>query len=244
MGGVLRTMLLALHSASIGRHEPGQSLAAEGVVLNSCNWFTHAPSRRLLHNYYVARQSPTDCNSARFLLLDGFNDQSGLGFSFLSLHAIFLQALHENRTLVASPSVYQHGYGWRWCAGGYRCYFENWSPCEESLAVQLSSDKTAWPTWDIASYGQSTVHHRVVHIDLRQDNKQEIIHLLYRTWLRCVPAVGRSWWWAATWDVLLRFQPWVHHEALKFLQAHRVRVTRGSHSHAHSARHQLAQIAY
>ena len=115
------------------------------------------------------------------MLIDGFNEQTGLGFSFLSLHAIFLQALHENRTLLPTSAV-SRGHEWRWCAHGprdYNCYFEPWSPCEQHLGLSTELHGGASATkWDLASLGQATLSEPIVHLDLREDWKQDTIHLL------------------------------------------------------------------
>lgn len=133
------------------------------------------------------------------MLFDGFNDQSGLGFSFLALHTILLQSMVENRTLVASSAVIPAGYEWRWCNDaprGYGCYFEPWSPCEQHLAARLASmhpqGRTAIdsvPGWDHATFGRDTLQHSIVRMDLRSDHTNEKIHALYaqRSRRRCVP---------------------------------------------------------
>lgn len=220
----------------LARREPPTSLPVGGVDggRGGCSWVDHAPRKELLLDFYRHAQAPIDCRRARLLVLDAFNSQSGMGFSFLGLHAIFMQSLAENRTLVASASL-MRGHEWRWCthdSASYGCYFEPWSRCEGDIglaAEYLSGHRNhaTTPQWDAASFGKKTLNAPVVRLDLTDDDQQAIIHMLYKKWTHCVPAIGRSWWWAATWDLLLEFQPFVQRAALEFLHDKSVRLLVG-----------------
>ena len=247
---------LAIHAVT-ARLTPWPGLAAEGPIQHSCAWFGHAPNRSTLVNHLRRSQNPSDCSSARFMLLDEFNDQTGLGFSFLALHTILLQAVAENRTLLSTSSVLLPGATpWRWCDEGvrdYGCYFEPWSSCAAQLAreqgrslfgsaggvqTSLDGESTAGcppgltcrggiPMWD--GFGterarRAGLQARVVRISLRDDHTQAHIHRLYGAWMRCIPAIGRSWWFSATWDVLFRFTEGVERSARDFLRSKGVRI--------------------
>ena len=232
-------MLAVSTVAALARMVPSASLSPEGIVQGSCAWLTRSPPLDVLLAHYHANQHPKDdCGSTRrIMLLDDFNEQTGLGFSFLSLHAVFLQALAENRTLLPSSAVL-HGASWRWCDEGpkdFSCYFESWSSraCTRALTAwsiarggmnasraaptsaaepTTGSDGGSSPTipiWDAATLGEATSSDRVVRLRFTDDPTQETIFRLYRRWMHCIPAIGRSWWWGATWDALLRFTPWV-----------------------------------
>ena len=217
-------LLLGLASA---RHTPKSGLATEGVVAGSCGWFGHSPTRKTLIAALQRAQNPSDCSSARFLLLDEFSNQTGLGFSFLALHAILLQSMHENRSLIASSAILG-SHPWRWCDAGvrdYGCYFEPWSGCAAQLRRDLSSgalDESSIPHWDHHAQSLSS---RVVRLSFKDDVTQASIFKLYGSWMHCIPAIGRSWWWSATWDVLLRFVPSVEQAAQAFLASKGVRMS-------------------
>ena len=228
--------MLVLTLAALGRHVPPPSIAPDGVVLGSCSWFSRSPGLAdLLAHYRAAQHLPElECGAAsRFLLLDDLNEQTGLGFGFLALHAIFLHALSENRTLLPSSAVL-HGQTWRWCGEGardYSCYFEPWSSgsCVRAVgAWAYGSGNASIVPWHAPSLGQASLHARVVRLRLTDEPTQEVVFRLYRAWMHCTPAIGRSWWWGATWDILLRFAPWVERQALAFIADHGVRLTEGA----------------
>ena len=67
------------------RKRPPAGLAASGVVAGSCEWFHHSPTRDELDGALRRAQNPPHCASARYMLLDDFNEQTGLGKRFHSL---------------------------------------------------------------------------------------------------------------------------------------------------------------
>jgi hypothetical protein len=206
------------------RHNPPASIASEGIAAGSCSWFSRSPPREMLVRFLRSRQSPSGCMTqpTRLFLLDDFSSMTGLGFGFLALHTLLLQALSENRTLLPSSAVIR-GEKWRWCdepPRDYGCYFEPWSSaCDRMLPATLV------PTpWDADGDGAASLSADVVRLSLTHDNTQERLFRIYRRWMHCIPAVGRSWWWGVSWDILLRFRPWIDRRALDFLRAHGVGV--------------------
>ena len=218
--------MLLTHLHALSRHVPEPTIAPGGVVAGSCAFVGRSPSRSALHAFYEEAQERCS-TTARVLLLDDLNEQTGLGFGFLALHAIFLQALSENRTLLPSSSVLR-GETWRWCDEGpkdYSCYFEPWSSGECARGVASDNNNgNDIVRWDAASLGQASLHARVVRLRMTDDPTQETVFRIYRSWMHCVPGIGRSWWWGATWDILLRFKPFVEKAALDFLSSHGVRL--------------------
>jgi hypothetical protein len=86
--------------------------------------------------------------------------------------------------------------------------------------------------WDAPSHGQASLDARVVRLHLTDDPTQETIFHIYRKWMHCVPSIGRSWWWGATWDVMLQFLPWVETRALQFLAEKGVRLAQNADNDA------------
>ena len=207
----------------VGRHKPLLGLAAEGVD-GTCHWFMHGPDRALLLDALHRAQNPVDCSNSRVLLLDEFNEQSGMGFSFLVLHALLLQAMSENRTLL-STSAFMRGHSWRWCDEGpqsHGCYFEPWSTCEDdpNLIADFLTGRRPPVQWDAPSFGKATLQHAVVRLSFAKDDRSLGIFALYARWMHCTPALGRSFWFGASWDVLLKFRPWVPFPFKQFLLTH------------------------
>eukprot|EP00900_Chrysochromulina_parva_P022163 jgi/Chrpa1/4580/Chrysochromulina_OHIO_Genome00009589-RA len=134
-----------------------------------------------------------------------------MGFSFLVLHALLLQAMSENRTLL-STSAFMRGHSWRWCDEGpqsHGCYFEPWSTCEDdpNLIADFLTGRRPPVQWDAPSFGKATLQHAVVRLSFAKDDRSLGIFALYARWMHCTPALGRSFWFEA--DGTLLVEPFV-----------------------------------
>ena len=240
--------------------EPTSGLPSDGFAGSlggSCDLFNSAPSVAALQRYIRERQlSPSDCRwtRQRFMIVDDPGRQEtsqagtlGMGFSAILMSTLLYQAMAENRTLLATSSVLRN-HRWAWCDDSSRdtsCYFEPFTRCEAEL-VGLSSmlrDDLLSPSGKRSASNHSraivrwrpargrgnspgTLHARVVRVALNEG-----VGTALKQWTRCVPRVGRSFWYAfAAWHVLLRFRPWVERRALEFLADHGVRLHE-SHTH-------------
>jgi hypothetical protein len=221
----------------------GSSTAAESEPRL---WFQNATDRERVLQYLSASQNPADCSAARYLLVDDFNFQSGMGFTFLVLQSYLMQAAEERRVLVFASTVLRNS-TWRWCTEGARdfsCYFEPWSRCERYLlsrrAELLASggggegEHSGLARWEAGRRGGA----QIVNLAQRHDRARHAETYLYRTWdSACcsrewggayahgtaTAARGKSWWLGVAWQLLLRTTPFVRRAALDFLQENGVR---------------------
>ena len=185
---------------------------------------------------FLQSQQPRRCSTARYLVIEDFNENNGLGYTFLVLHTILLQAMWERRTLVfASTLLHPPLQDWRWCGTGtrdFRCYFEPWSHCEAYLSrrhyFQNASLSKLIPHWEGSS---KNLEHRIVVLHQRKSRKRTQMWQIYHTWDNAfrhsrngsAPRMGRSWWWALSFEVLLRFSPFIERQAIDFLERSGVR---------------------
>eukprot|EP00966_Prymnesium_polylepis_P004707 108266-Prymnesium_polylepis.1 len=100
-------------------------------------WFSQTDRAQVLEAYRRL-QEPDDCATARYLVIEDWQGQTGMGFSFITLHTMLLQAMWERRTVVFASALLPNA-TWRWCdreAQDFSCFFEPWSSCEAHLATQ------------------------------------------------------------------------------------------------------------
>ncbi|KAL1522242.1 hypothetical protein AB1Y20_021878 [Prymnesium parvum] len=187
-------------------------------------WFSQTDRLAVLRAYRAV-QRPANCSAARFLLVEDWQQQTGMGFSFLTLHTYLLQALWERRTLVFASAFLPNATR-RWCDEGSRdfgCYFEAWSPCEAYLrenraALLAAHGLVGWrPSSD-------NLRHRLVALFQERDKRRGAMWWCYNTWdnRSAAPAMGRAWWWAITIDLLLRLRPHIQEESAALLRANGV----------------------
>lgn len=199
--------------------------ASLAAAVDAKNDFYASTDREELIALFTALQRPKRCSSARFMILDDFEEQTGMGMSFHFLHCILLQSLWERRTLVFASSVLPGLRGkWRWCSEGssdWSCYFEPWSPCEGYLSRRHFKPLTdrPFPPWEPNS---QNLDKRIVTFWQAKDKSRQAMGRIYKIWddpLRySPPLMGRSWWFSITFSVLLRLTPFLERAAVKFLE--------------------------
>jgi len=220
-------MSLGATATALGRYKP-----QGGFKPPDLSWFRETTDRAAVLRLYHATQNPPDCSRARYTIIDDFEPQSGMGFSFLVLQAYLQQAVQEGRVLVFASAVLQNA-TWRWCNEGpmdFSCYFEPWSHCEEYLTARYPLDARSLPRW---SYHSGTGPAQFVYNAQRTDAKRPVERDLYRAWdSACcarywngpgsnasiaVSPMGKSWWLGMAWDMLLTPKAFVERAASEFL---------------------------
>ena len=218
----------AHHDADLPKH------GAQGITAEPRLWFQNATNRDHVLQRFLASQNPPDCSTAHYLVIDDFNAQSGMGFTFLVLQSYLQQALQERRVLVFASALIPNA-TWRWCAEGpqdFSCYFEPWSRCERWLIGRRSElGARALPQWEADHSSDAPI----VHLAQQHDRSRHAEATLYRKWdAGCcsrewagwsytAPVMGKSWWLGIAWQVLLRTRPFMQRAALDFLEAQGVR---------------------
>jgi hypothetical protein len=155
--------------------------------------------------------------------LEDFEMQTGMGFSFIVLHTIMLQAVWERRTLVFASAAFP-GATWRWCGTGsqdFGCYFEPWSSCEKYIASKKFSSPDSVPAWEPT---EQNLGEQVVVLRQAHDRMRRAMWKIYRTWdnMTHAPLAGRAWWWSVTYETLLRIRPEVQQQATTLMAQHGV----------------------
>ena len=215
-------------ASSVALHFPNYNASLQAslaAAVDAHSAFYASTDREKLIQLFARLQRPKRCSTARFLVLEDFEDQTGMGMSFHFLHCMLLQSLWEGRTLVFSSSVVPGLRGkWRWCSEGssdWSCYFEPWSPCEGYFSRRhFKPDIKSGPFTPWAATSQN-LDKRIVVFWQARDKSRQMMARIYKTWddpLRYhPPRMGRSWWFSITFSVLLRMTPFVERAAVKFL---------------------------
>ena len=207
-----------------------------GSNASELSWFRTTTDRAAVLRLYHATLNPPDCSKARYLIIDDFEAQSGMGFTFLILQTFLQQAMQERRVLVFASAVFPNA-TWRWCNEGpedFSCYFEPWSHCEQYLtAHHYPLNARSLPRW---SYQHGAGQAQFVYNAQRTDVTRRVESDLYRQWdSTCcarywppssvtnsslsISPMGKSWWWGIAWDMLLRPKAFVERAASAFLRS-------------------------
>ena len=217
---------MALHATA----PLGRAKSQGGFKPPDLAWFRDTTDREAVLRLYRATQNPPDCSRARYTIIDDFEPQSGMGFSFLVLQAYLQQSVQEGRVLIFASAVLQNA-TWRWCNKGpmdFSCYFEPWSRCEAYLAARYPLDARSLPMW---TFHGATGPAQFVYNPQSKDTKRRVERELYRAWesgccarywkgsnaSTAVSPMGKSWWWGMAWDTLLTPKPFVERAASEFL---------------------------
>jgi len=174
----------------------------------------------------LATQNPTDCAKARYLIVDEFSDQHGLGFSLITVFKFLYVAHVERRVLLLLPSF--TSYPWRWChwpPASYGCYFEDVTYCATRMQFdQALRDRviprnwSAIPDWK----GIESIDERVVIFRQKYLSRARIeSRAIYQAWSMFEHAFGsglkkygRFFYYAVAQRVLLQPKVWLEHAAL------------------------------
>ncbi|KAL3892981.1 MAG: hypothetical protein SGPRY_014592, partial [Prymnesium sp.] len=186
-------------------------------------WFSQTDREAVLRRV-LRHQNPIDCASARYLILEDFEMQTGMGFSFLVLHTILLQAIWEKRVLIFASSALPSA-TWRWCGDRSRdfgCYFAQWSRCEPYLKSRNFTSLNNISTW---APSEQSLREQSVIIRQAHDRRRKAMWHIYYAWdsTTKAPLMGRAWWWSITYDVLLRLRSDTQNQAHALMAKHGVR---------------------
>lgn len=195
-------------------------------------WFRTTTDRDAVDRFYRASQNPPNCSTAKYTIIDDFEPQSGMGYTFLVLQAYLQQSVQEGRVLIFASAVLPNA-TWRWCNHGpkdFSCYFEPWSRCAQHLAAQDPLDAKRLPMWGYHNgLGSAQFVYNMQTFDVKRRAEKD----LYHAWSSAccasywpnrkgntslnVSPMGKSWWLGIAWDILLRPKPFVKQAATEFL---------------------------
>jgi hypothetical protein len=217
------------------------SVRAFHSVGDMLSYFKPGREEELL-SLMLRTQSPPNCSTARYLIIDDLSNTSGVGMSFAALGHYAINAIAEGRVLVEAAHV-SDKWHWHWCDHppySWKCFFQLWSPCESMYASGMDIDvKNASATAPfgmekrIEWKGQSTMDDRVVWGMNRRSGRHDLGNMkrdiqhgerknLWAAWKKVdweMSVAGKFWWFGQVQQYLLQPQPWLEFEADAFTRA-------------------------